>query len=332
MRLLRPHTFVGEIEPGKLQVGSAPPRTVVFSALSPAESAWIKSLSRMETVGAPGIQASALKHRAPDRVRRPAHDTSSLTPRQKEMLVMLDAVGLLQDGANPLSELRVRVSGLDRVGARVAALLAEEGVRELELRDRRAVDRVMPPAFTEKQLGRTKQTVLSRHLRERYPGLRIAGLTMPDLAIVCSSSVWDHGTLGRLLSSDTPHLPIVQRDREVQVGPLMVPGVTGCALCADLSVQDSFPLWAKSSLALAAAPQPITADHLCMTAAGLAVTLIHAAATGATPIGASGPAGVGGVSHSLTVGPSGVEVREWYPHKGCSCRRGPISQGVAQVA
>ena len=334
MRLLRAHTFVGEIEPGRLQVGSAPPRTVVFSSLSRAETAWIKSLSPTITSGQPQPRANVARNRKGSQQGRPRGSASenSLTARQKEMLVMLDAVGLLEDGHNPLADLRIRVSGLDRIGARVATLLAEEGVRELELRDRRAIEQVMPPAFTESHLGKIRQTVLARHLRGRYPGLRVAGQAMPDLVVVCSGSVWDHGTLGRLLSRDIPHLPVVQRDREVQVGPLIVPGVTGCALCADLSIQDSFPLWAKSSLALANAPQPLTPDHLCMTAAGLAVTLIHAAATGATPVGAPNPTGVGGVSYSLTVGSNGVETRAWHPHPGCSCRRGTMDTGVAQVA
>ncbi len=312
MRTLRPQTFIGEIEPGKLQVGSAIPRTVIFSDLAQSEVEWVRGLA---SPPARSFRTAAQAITPKDR----------LSERQQEILTMLDSVGLLAEEVNPLGNLRMRISGLDRIGSRIAILLAEEGAREIELRDRRVVDEVAPPAFTESEFGKRRQSVLSRYLRERYSGLRVGGLGIPDLAVICSPGVWDHGVLGRLLSEDIPHLPVIRRDHEVQVGPLIVPGVTGCAVCADLTVQDSYPLWAMSSLAIAAAPPPYTPAHMCLTAAGLAVMLINSAATGDAPSGAKTPTGVQSVSHSFTVGPTGVEVREWYPHPRCSCGIGPLT-------
>ena len=328
MRLLRPHSFIAEIGDGKLQVGSAPPRTVIFSDLSAEETAWILSLK-------PDAPRRARRATPPSQDSPPTADPTSgrgLSKRQEEILLMLGAADLLDDGANPLRFLRVRIVGLDEVGARLARLLAAEGVAELELRDRRRITGEETRVFQERDLGRPRQTVLAQELRSRHPGLRVGKLCFPDVVVVCATGSWDHGALGRLLSKDLPHLPILQRDREVLVGPLIAPGKTGCAVCADLTIGDGFPVWAQTSLALAGATQPPTPDYLCCTAAGLAVSLLVCATSGTTPVGARTPATTGGVSHSFTVGPTGVTTQEWFPHRRCACQMEALSILPADAA
>lgn len=307
MRRLRPNTFVAQICPGKLQVGTTPPHMVVFSDLTVAEADWVQSLL-----------PSAKRQYRNGGGRKPSK-ASPLSRRQEEMLVMMDAVGLLEDHSSPLAALKVQILGLDKVGIQIASLLAAEGVGTLELRDRRRVDQSVEWFFPGADLGSMRQAALKERLRRHHRALRVGGTARPDLSVVCSPNAWDHGTLGRLLSQDTPHLPIVERDREIQVGPLVVPGKSGCAVCADFTMVDSFPLWAQSSLALRKAPAQDPPAYLAATAAGLAVSLIICGLTGAAPLGASRPSGMGGASHSFTVSPSGVRTNEWFPHPQCGC-------------
>lgn len=304
---LRPRTFVAEVTPGRLQVGSTPPHTVVFSDLSAREVAWVRGL-RVPLAGKGGSKE-----------RRPRVTSESLTARQREILRMLDAADLLTAEPSPLSSLHVQVIGLDAVGIQVARFLAEEGVKTLELRDRRRVDASIERFFDSSAPGRLRQTALADSLRVHHRAVRIGASGTPDLTVVCGHNTWDHGAMGRLISEDLAHLPIVERDREVQVGPVIVPGRTGCALCIDLSRQDAFPLWARTSLALAGTRRPHTPDYLSVGSAGLAVSLIICSLTGTVPTGASRPPGLGGASHSFTVSASGVTTQEWFPHPACAC-------------
>lgn len=302
---LRPQTFVAEVSPGRLQVGSAPPHTVVFSDLSAHEIAWIRKLA--------GTGSAA------DKTQRRQSVSAELTERQNEILRMLDAAGLLAEEHGALEGLRIQINGLGTVGIQTARHLADAGARTLELRDRRRIGASVEHLFDPSAAGLLRQSALTESLRRRHRDLRVGASGAPDVAVVCCDNTWDLGVLGRLLSQDIPHLPIVERDREVQVGPLVVPGQTGCALCADLARRDVFPLWAQTSLALASAPTPKTPSHMCATAAGLAVTLIRCCATGDAPAGASRPSGLGGASHSFTVSEAGVTTQEWYPHPECAC-------------
>ncbi len=318
MRQLRPHTFIAEIQPGRLQVGSAPPHMVIFSDLSPAEVKWLMLLQDFDSL---------------TKTERGELDRNvELTQRQEEILVMLNAAGLLTGDTSNLADLHVRIVGLDRVGVRLASLLAEEGVGAIDLKDRRAVSPELGRFFDSADLGRPRQTALAQELRGRYRDTKFGTVSNPDLVVVCSANTWDHGVLGRLLSQDVPHLPVVERDRSIQIGPIVVPGRTGCVVCADLTMTDSFPLWAQSSLALGAAPEPQAPDYLCATAAGLAVALIVAAYTGDVPSGGSSPAGVGGVAHSFEVGLTGVSTREWYPHPKCACQQDGLALSPDRAA
>lgn len=305
VRRLRPGTFVHQIRPGVLQVGSQPESMVLLSGLSETDMKWVFAL--------------ADKPRERRRTRRP---TGSLSSSQEEILGYLDAANLLQATTAPLSDLSVRVLGLDGVGARLAVLLAAAGIGAIEVRDRRIVDARVELAFPPGSAGMIRQSALRSHLRRVFPRVRVGTLSNPDLVVVLGRRAWDHGVLGKLLSEGQVHLPVTQDNESVTIGPLVAPGVTACALCVDLHRRQASPLWAESSLAMSAAPAVSPPEDVSAAAAGLMVGMLTSIASSKTLVGASEPMGrVDGDSQSWLVTRRGVRTYNWRPHQTCLCRQ-----------
>src|SRR5690606_37592759 len=66
-----------------------------------------------------------------------------------------------------------------------------------------------------------------------------------DLALVCSSGATapDEGAVWQ--RAGTPHLPVVLRDHEVVIGPLVHPGRSACLRCLDLHRRDRDSAWPR---------------------------------------------------------------------------------------
>lgn len=299
--VLKPGTLIFEVSEGLLQVGSSPNQSVLLSSLTKEEVKWLKAL----------------------RTRRAR--VKNLSQREEEMLRLLDAGNLTDDGANPLEHLRVRIVGLDRVGTRVAHMLARAGVHSLELVDRTLVDEEVEDLYPRSALGRARQSELRRAIKGQRPNFLIQKLARPDLVILSSSRVWDPGLTGALLSEDINYLPVVREQGSVTVGPLVAPGVTACTTCLDLYVQESIPSWPKMALELASCAPISTPDYMCATAAGLTVAMIEAVAQGRPPVEGGEPIGrLGGPSYSWRVTRLGVAAEGWQAHPNCTCLTGPL--------
>ena len=313
---IRKGTFMHRLTDGSFQVGSVAEHTVMFNDLTAREVEWIKSLRAEE---------SAQERRT----RRIADEPKvNLTERQVEILALLSAAGLLGPDEDPLSRLRIRVVGLDRVGVLLARLLARSGVRRLELRDTTRVDSAVEDYFSDDAKGLIKDRHLRKEFRERY-GLVSGRLSNPDLVISCNSRVWDHADAGLLLSQDLNHLPITVDDRSIRVGPLIAPGTTACAVCVDMHLRDRAPAWAETHLALERHDPVVPSHALAMSAAGLAVNMVDSIARGiplmppqpASPETSAGPVASPGSmpSYSWRITPSGVETEVWFAHPECAC-------------
>ena len=303
---IRKGTFMHQFMDGPFQVGSVPEHTVMFNDLTGDEVEWIKSLRAEE----------AAQQRSSRRNASPAK--SGLTERQAEILRLLGAAGLLGPDEDPLSRLRIRLVGLDRVGVLLARLLARAGVRRLELRDPRRVDSDVEDYFPSDAKGLVRDRYLRKEFRDRY-GLVAGRLSNPDLVITCNSRVWDHADAGLLINQDLNHLPITVDDRSIRIGPLIAPGLTACAVCVDMHLRDQMPEWAETHLALGRY-LPVAPWHgLATAAAGLAATMVDSAARGLplAPPAAMSP--VAGTSYSWRITPVGVETETWTAHPRCGC-------------
>ena len=65
----------------------------------------------------------------------------------------------------------------------------------------------------------------------------------PDLAILVGHFVIAPAVHAHWLRRDAPHMPVVVSDSGVEIGPVVVPGATGCLLCVELHRRDADPAW-----------------------------------------------------------------------------------------
>ncbi|WRS29895.1 hypothetical protein U6G28_10325 [Actinomycetaceae bacterium MB13-C1-2] len=308
---LVPGTLVHEVENGMVQVGSNPKHSVLFSGLSNAEISWLKSLRDVPFGGG-------------SRQRRASED---LTGRQEEALRLLGAAGLLDCGEPRMRTLRIRVVGLNDVGIRIARILAEIRIKHIEVRDPRFVDSDCELLFPSSAKGQPRERATREMIRDISPNTCLGKIAVPDLAIVCSERTIDFGIVGLLLSHDTPHVPVVLDDRQVTVGPLVVPGQTACALCAELHSADRIPGLGYFADALRRSGPCRSVSFISTMAAAAVVNIIDAVAANRFPrpqtTSNSDPEQPSSTSTAptplLRVGTEGITTQYVMPHADCGC-------------
>jgi hypothetical protein len=107
------------------------------------------------------------------------------------------------------------------------------------------------------------------------------------------------------------------------VGPLVVPGRTGCLHCGDLHRRDADPRWPRLAAQLTAAePAPSGATVTCLLTALVAAVQVLAFLDGT-----SAPAAI---DATLELAPPELlpRLRRWPPHRACGCRRSPAEATV----
>ena len=126
--------------------------------------------------------------------------------------------------------------------------------------------------------------------------------------IAVAHRLLDPRRAARLVAADVPHLPLELSGDLVNVGPLVIPGITACVACAHAHHRDADPSWPLVAVQLLGrAPTP-TDRALLLEAAVLASRMLSGAATG--------PAA------SVTLSAQTVR-RTWHahrPHEHCQCR------------
>ncbi|MFB7246964.1 hypothetical protein CW362_04655 [Streptomyces populi] len=188
--------------------------------------------------------------------------------------------------------LRVQVRGAGRVGVVLASLLAGAGVGEVEVRDLGRVEPwdVAPGGLPVESVGERREDAARRAVRRAAPdrpprapaGGRgtegTLGLSLVVLAPRDGLGVHapDPASAEDLIVSGTPHLYAGVVEATGVVGPLVLPGDTGCAGCLDRRRADRDPAWprlvaqwrsgrqrrvASCDLALAAAVAGLAASH-----------------------------------------------------------------------
>ncbi|MGV8876980.1 MAG: hypothetical protein ACOH1K_05680 [Rhodoglobus sp.] len=64
-----------------------------------------------------------------------------------------------------------------------------------------------------------------------------------DLAVLVGNFVIPPSVHAHWLRRDIVHLPVVISDSAAEIGPVVIPGVTGCLLCVELHRRDADPAW-----------------------------------------------------------------------------------------
>ena len=267
------------------------------------------------------------------------------------LLVDLDPADLLASDAGPAAAARTRtelptatgrasgsrwrtrraatvvVDGATRVGVPLAAVLAASGVGRVSVRDdgvTAAGDAVVGGLGAEDE-GRPRALAAADAVRRASP--------LTDLRPVPTGGAADLVVLTRPWAASDPlaadlqrrgvrHLVATVRGETGVVGPLVVPGATGCLRCADLHRRDADPRWPALAAQLTAGEAP---------PGGATVTCLATAVTAAVQVlvmldGVGAPATLG---TTVELRPPDLlpRTRRWPAHPDCGCVSG-VGEGA----
>ncbi len=182
---------------------------------------------------------------------------------------------------------RVAIAGSGPVAEAVGALLTASGVGGIV----------------------SAQTVRSTSLKGRRIARRI------DCQILCELPHAESTVDTESLALDVPHLPISVHGAQASVGPLVLPGRTGCLRCRDLHRVDADRHWSRVAVQLEQGLRTVASAALVQAAAAWGVlhvlTLIDV-----------GPADVtsGGIEWTLTMPHADMTSTTRPQHPLCGCR------------
>jgi bacteriocin biosynthesis cyclodehydratase domain-containing protein len=215
------------------------------------------------TGGGPAADALRGKPEVLDRLRPDAATLSLITPAPGDAMRHLAA----------RRSQRVQVRGAGRVGAVLASLLSGAGVGEVDVRDVGRVEPwdVAPGGLPVESIGERRDVAARRAARHAAPGRpprRRCGTRPPadpvedmpanrlrdepgfSLVILAPRDPVDVQAPGPtaaepLIASGTPHLYAGVVEGTAVVGPLVLPGETGCAGCLEQGRADRDESWPR---------------------------------------------------------------------------------------
>ncbi|WP_329040434.1 ThiF family adenylyltransferase [Streptomyces sp. NBC_00178] len=208
----------------------------------------------LDDPGAGGAEAEALRRRA-ETLERQRPDAASLS-------VVHPAPG---GGLRTLAarrSMRVQVRGAGRVGAMIAAVLSSSGVGRVDVLDggRTEPSDVAPGGLPAESVGERRDTAarqlvrrsaVGRPPRSDGPGGSPAG-GEPALSLIVVAPrdglavhAPDPDIAAPWIASGTPHLYAGVVEATGVVGPLVLPGGTGCAGCLALHRAERDPQWPR---------------------------------------------------------------------------------------
>jgi bacteriocin biosynthesis cyclodehydratase domain-containing protein len=201
--------------------------------------------------GGPAADALREKKEVLDRLRPDLASLSLTTSRPGDAMRHLAA----------RRAMRVRVRGAGRVGAVLACLLSAAGVGEVDVRDTGRVEPwdVTPGGLPAEAVGERRDEAARRAVRRAAPARppRRVPTSPPEaggpgfLLVVLAprddvaAHAPDPAHADSLVASGTPHLYAGVVEGTGVVGPLVLPGETGCAGCLHADRTDRDPTWPR---------------------------------------------------------------------------------------
>ena len=297
---LKPGVMVLLREPGHVQIGLSPP--LGLPGLTREESAFLAALEG----------------------RRVA--ISSVERQRFDCLLSTLAHHGLLERDRPESHLAgalVRVRGADAITAAVASGLARAGLGALSPIDRTRLQE--GGFFGTGAAGLTGGQAMARAVRDTHPGVRLAGAEeRATLELLGAHGAADFATQRRLTALDVPHLSIVTDEAGVDIGPLVVPGVTACETCLGIAQTERDPWWPRIALQLGDTRRRaalVVPPDVALVAAGLALREALRFLGGDAP---------SGVRWRVCFDRSPANATVHAPHPDCGCgAAGPQGESAA---
>ena len=211
----------------------------------------------------------------------------------------------------------VGVLGLGPTGATVAVTLAAAGVGTVLVDDQRPVRStdVGPCGFRWGDVGRDREQVVTRLLRDTAPDVVVDASSEPDLLVLVEHGASDTVRAATLMAADLPHLAVVVRDADVVVGPLVVAGAGPCLRCLDLRRSEVDDAWLTVADALSRPARDGAEPGVLATVAGsLAAAAVLAYLDNDARLTAT---------YEMDLVDAVPRKREWAVHPSCGCTAHP---------
>ena len=238
----------------------------------------------------------------------------------------LASLSLVPTTHTPFEVVRARraasvvVHGAGRVGASLATLLAAAGVGQVHVADRGPVrpGDVAPAGVAAADVDRSRTGAAAEALRRAAPEIRSTPPTpgrRPDLVVLASTEPVDTTLRTALAGGQVAHLVAGVRETTAVVGPLVLPGRTGCLRCGDLHRADRDPAWpvvAAQLVGIRRRREEPCDVVLATVAASLAALHCLAHLDGR-------PSAATGASLELSLTDWRLRRRRWPAHPRCDC-------------
>lgn len=342
---IRPGFEVYWRKPGESQIGLDPRCALLFDGLDPAEQQMVDRLPAAQSIEELRVRGRELDlsseqteallarlaasgHILPEPVEPPA--TRSPDPMRDPSAVYwhrAEVAGHPRPGDR--SNALVHVRGLGELGLRIACILAEAGVGTIAVADGRRVraEDVGGGLYRPSDVGSVREATALSVLRSVHPMVRTVAAPggRPDLVIVVDSGVVDPISIRPLVREDLTHLPVLIRELDVLVGPLVRPGSGVCLRCLDLHRCDRDPRWPALATQVATRPPQGVEPSLGWLAAGFAAHQALAVVDGR-------PTALEGTSAELSGWDPVPILRRWPPHPDCGCSPATFEQPPPSAA
>jgi bacteriocin biosynthesis cyclodehydratase domain-containing protein len=219
---------------------------------------------------------------------------------------------------------QVAVYGLGLVGSQVARHLAAAGIGVVRPVDAAAVEHVdtAPGGVHLTDVGQRRQDAVARAIIGLTPSVRTAPSyhhRPPDLAVIAPAEQDPADLIAELSAEAIPYLLARLGEDEALVGPLVLPGRTPCARCADLHLAGSDPHWPRV-FAQFGSPPP---GHVPPRDAALALlAAAHTVLRALAFLDGPDPQALGTVVRFGPLDPIARLIRV-APHRDCGCGASP---------
>ncbi|WP_051451116.1 TOMM precursor leader peptide-binding protein [Actinospica robiniae] len=260
------------LEPGRLRLGVGAGRERIYQ-LEPALRRLLEAcdgtrdldalLGYAQRLGVARERASAFIDRlaldgalddaalsAPELARMGVSERARLEP-------LVSALGLRHPlpggGARALerrTQRQVAVHGLGLVGAQVARQLAAAGIGVVRPVDPAPVEPgdTAPGGLEPADVGQRRGDAATRAILAFTPSARTTPShhhRPPDLAVIAPAGPDPDDLIDELTAGSIPHLLVRLGEDEALIGPMVLPGRTPCARCADRRLAESDPHWQR---------------------------------------------------------------------------------------
>ena len=213
----------------------------------------------------------------------------------------------------------IDVRGAGRVGSAIATLLGAAGVGRVSVADPvlAAPADQGPAGLGRLDAGGSRELATRERVRAVAASVRVvrqAAPASPSLVVLAPDAGPDSALVATWSRRSTPHLLAFVRETTGVVGPLVVPGQTGCLICLDLHRRDRDPGWP----AVAAQLGRVVAGSACDVS--LATLVAAQAAMQVLAYVDGSESAVRDGTLETSVGSGITRRRSWLPHPTCGCR------------